>query len=511
MAFEFLVPDDNVRSMIAVGVVTVVAVVLLTKLFRFIRFVRHFQNIPGVPNYSILYGNLHMLPKTGEGRIAFGRRNMETINPRLTRMWWGPFRPNLAVFHPDTVKAVLKSSAPKSRGFGHVYEHVLPWIGEGLIASNGATWARSRRLLTPAFHFDILKPYVDIYNKAADTLFEKLDQYAETGESFDICPLMTMCTLEVILKCSMSYDEDVQRKGPNAYAQAAKELLTLWSKRNRTMGMWPDFLFRLSSAGRTFYKNCDYVHKVAEEIIEKRRQLIEKDGRPKGRHLDFLDILLTARDEDGNPMTTQEIRNEVDTFMFAGHDTTATGTPWIIYSLAKSQEYQTKVQAEIDEILEGRDTNSIEWSDLAKLNTLQICIKEAMRLYPPVPFIQRTLNEPIELDGRLIPAGINITIAIIHLHRNPLVWDAPDEFRPDRFLPENMKDKDSFSFTPFSAGSRNCIGQNFALNEEKVLIGRIFQRYDVTVAPDGPPVLRSATAILKSDNGLWFRLKKRQI
>lgn len=118
----------------------------------------------------------------------------------------------------------------------------------------------------------------------------------------------------------------------------------------------------------------------------------------------------------------------------------------------------------------------INRADVSELKTLSLCIKEAMRLYPPVPFIQRRLQEDTVIEGKKIPRGTNITIAIVHLHRNPDVWDYPDEFHPERFEIENTKGRDSFAFTPFSAGSRNCIGQNFALIEEKIIIARILQR-----------------------------------
>ncbi|BFZ07550.1 hypothetical protein BsWGS_10589 [Bradybaena similaris] len=511
MVLNLLTQLVHVWPMVAVGLGTVMAILLLNKAIRFINLFRYFQAFPGEPNYSIFFGNLHMLPKTGEGRIAWGRSNMDRKNPKYARMWAGPFQASIIVYHPDTVKAILKSSAPKSRGFGQVYEHAIPWIGEGLISSNGATWARSRRLLTPAFHFDILKPYLGVYNRAADTLFEKLDQFAKSGESFDICPLMTLCTLEVILKCAMSYEGDVQRQGHHAYAKAARELVEAWAARSRTVWLWPDFIFRMTADGRKFYKNCDYVHQVAEDVIARRKQLLETEGRPKGRHLDFLDILLTARDEDGKPMSLLEIRNEVDTFMFAGHDTTATAAPWILYCMATNPQYQTQVQAELDQLLQARQTDDIEWSDLALLKNLSLCIKEAMRLYPPVPIIQRVLSEPLEIEGKMLPVGTNVTIAMLHLHRNPLVWEDPDVFRPERFLPENIKGRDSFAFTPFSAGSRNCIGQNFALNEEKVLIGRLLHRYTVELAPDGPPVERQVSAVLKSEHGIYLRLKLRNV
>ncbi|BFZ12157.1 hypothetical protein BsWGS_15196 [Bradybaena similaris] len=509
MVLAFLFQQDYSALTFVAGLFTVVVAYLLIKIIKFIPYFRYFQGLPGVSDYSIVFGNLHKVPKDGDGRIVFCREMMDKVNGKYCRIWWGPIWPNVVVYHPETVKTILKSSEPKSRGFGQIYELAVPWIGEGLIASNGATWARARRLLTPAFHFDILRHYIEVYNQAADTLIEKLDKLADSGDSFDVCPLMTLCTLEVILKCAMSYDADVQGDGNLSYAGAVRELLEAWSRRSRTPYLWPDSIFYLTPGGRRFVKNCDYVHQVAEEVIAKRKQLLEKEGHPKGRHLDFLDILLMARDEDGQPMTTLEIRNEVDTFMFAGHDTTAAGVPWALYTLAQNSVHQSKVQAEVDSILEGRDSDRIQWSDLTSLQTLQLCIKESMRLYPSVPFIQRELTQPTEIEGKLIPPGTFITVAIVNLHRNSLVWEAPDEFRPERFLPENLASMDSFSFVPFSAGPRNCIGQNFALNEEKVLVSRILHRYQIELAPDAPAVERSNTAILKSDNGIWLRLKKR--
>ncbi|BFZ12158.1 hypothetical protein BsWGS_15197 [Bradybaena similaris] len=509
MALRILIQQGNSGFMIVTGLASVVLAYVLVKIIKFIPYFRYFQALPGITNYSILFGNIHVVPTDGEGRIAFCQEIMDNVHGKYARVWWGPIWPNLVVYHPETIKPILKSSEPKSRGFGQAYELAVPWIGEGLLSSNGATWARARRLLTPAFHFDILRHYVEVYNQAADTLIEKLDKLADSGKSFDVCPLISLCTLEVILKCAMSYNADVQRQGDLAYARAVTELVEQWSKRAVSPWLWPDFVFYLTPSGRRFVKNCDYVHHVAEEVIAKRKQLLEMEGHPKGRHLDFLDILLMARDEDGQPMTTLEIRNEVDTFMFAGHDTTGASINWILYCLAKFPEHQARARAEIDAVLQGRGCDHILWSDLTSLQTLQLCIKESMRLYPPVPFVQRELTQPTAIEGKLIPPGTLITVAVINLHRNSLVWEAPDEFRPERFLPENLASMDSFSYLPFSAGPRNCIGQNFALNEEKVLFSRILHRYQVELAPDAPAVKRSATLVLKSETGIWLRLKKR--
>ncbi|KAK3708215.1 hypothetical protein RRG08_023624 [Elysia crispata] len=471
---------------------------------------RFFRSLPQDKNFSILLGNIQNIPKDPEDRIAYGRSKMDNLHPKLNCMWMGPFDPVIVVYHPDTIKSILKSSAPKSRGFARIYEMLLPWIGEGLIVSNGAVWQRSRRLLTPAFHFDILKPYIEIDNKAADKLLKKLEPFAKSGESLDIYPMLTLCTLEVILKCALSYDVDIQAKSHDPYAQSTRQLTEIFTRRTRTPWYWPTFIFKRTEVGKNFFQCCDFVHSMADEIIQKRKSELEKEEyKSKKRLLDFIDILLMARDEDGKAMTTQEIRSEVDTFMFAGHDTTSSGTMWFLYCLAKNPEYQFKIQEEVDAVLEGRDSDHIQWSDLSELPILALCLKEAMRLYPPVPFIQRELTEETIIDGHMIPKGTLVTVSIVHLHVNPTVWEDRDEFRPERFTWEEMKGRDSFSYVPFSAGPRNCIGQHFAVHEIKVLTSRILRKFTLELAPNRPPPVRFAQATLQSQNGMWLKFKLR--
>ncbi|KAK7494593.1 hypothetical protein BaRGS_00014246 [Batillaria attramentaria] len=189
--------------------------------------------------------------------------------------------------------------------------------------------------------------------------------------------------------------------------------------------------------------------------------------------------------------------------MFEGHDTTASAISWALYSLCEHPEYQERVQAEVDHILEGRDSDNIEWSDLSKMEFLTMVIKESMRLHCPVPLISREITQPLSLDGVTIPVGTPCTINIINVHHNPTVWPDPYSFKPERFHPDNMKDKDSYAFIPFSAGPRNCIGQHFSLNEQKVLLGRLLRRFTFTLDPDRT-VTKKPAAVMRTETGMWM-------
>ena len=163
--------------------------------------------------------------------------------------------------------------------------------------------------------------------------------------------------------------------------------------------------------------------------------------------------------------------DEVDTFMFEGHDTTTSGISWTLYCLAKYPEHQEKIREEVKNVLMGREW--LEYDDLKDLKYTQWCIKEAMRLYPPVLGLYRKLSKDIELNGVVIPQGTSVSVTIPSLHRHPDIWENPDEYYPLRFHPDNAEGRDPHAYLPFAAGFRNCIGQNFALNEERVVIATI--------------------------------------
>jgi cytochrome P450 len=453
---------------------------LLQRLLAFRKQLGCFRRIPlGTKTYHWFWGSIHEFPGLNEKGLAWMVDRAASIKEGYAVGWFGPFVPTLNLFHPNSVKAILKTSEPKPLSFGP-YSYIHPWLGEGLLLTGGKKWYRNRRLLTPAFHFDILRPYVEVNNRCTDIFLNKLEEFSEQNKYFEVFTNISQLTLDVILRCAFRYENDCQVKGnSHPYMQAVNSLSDAASYRLFRPWLYPSFVYNLSPTGRKFKENCDFVHEISEEIIRTRREALSEANDElckTNKYLDFLDILLTAKDENGQGLTDREIRDEADTFLFEGHDTTASGISWTLYSLAKHPEHQRTCQQEVDEIFRNKKSEDIEWDDLPKLKHLTMCIKEALRLHTPVPAIQRQTTQDMTIDGHQIPAGSLLLIQLYILHHIPSVWKDPDEYRPERFAPENQSENDEFAFIPFSAGPRNCIGQNFAMHEMKTIIARTLRR-----------------------------------
>ncbi|XP_071647098.1 cytochrome P450 4C1-like [Temnothorax longispinosus] len=196
--------------------------------------------------------------------------------------------------------------------------------------------------------------------------------------------------------------------------------------------------------------------------------------RIRRKRLAMLDLLIAAS-RDGL-MTDSDIREEVDTFMFEGHDTTAMGLCFISALLAEHKNIQDRVRNEVNTALQ-KNEQKFTMKLLQDLPYLDRCIKEALRLYPSVFAISRIAGEDVKLQSYLVPAGTFLLLNIYGVHRDPNFWSNPEEFDPDRFLPEKIRHRHPYSYLPFSAGPRNCIGQRFAMLEMKAMIAPLVHNF----------------------------------
>ncbi|XP_065102459.1 cytochrome P450 4T8 [Paramisgurnus dabryanus] len=465
---------------------------------------RILEHFPGPPAHWLL-GHVKEFQQDGrdlEKIVQWGKQY-----PIAFPLWFGPSVSFLNIHHPSYAKTILSSTEPKD---DIAYKFLIPWIGEGLLVSTEQKWFRHRRLLTPGFHYDVLKPYVKLIADSTKMMLDKWEVHSKTEESFELFQHVSLMTLDSIMKCAFSYNSNCQTEsGTNPYIQAVYDLCHLVNVRFRTFPYHIKPIFHLSPHGYKFRKACNTAHRHTEEVIRKRKEVL-KIEREQGivknkRYMDFLDILLSARDEHQQGLSDEDIRAEVDTFMFEGHDTTASGISWILYSLACNPEHQQKCREEILQALKGKDT--MEWEDLSKIPYTTMCIKESLRIYPPVPGVSRKLTKPMTFyDGRTLPEGCLVGVSIYGIHMNDTVWEKPHVYDPLRFLPENSAKRSPHAFVPFSTGPRNCIGQNFAMNEMKIAVALTLKRYHLTKDPNHNAKM-IPQLVLKSINGIYLKIK----
>ncbi|XP_020020893.1 cytochrome P450 4F2-like isoform X1 [Castor canadensis] len=484
---------------------------VLTQIYACCENSRRLQCFPQPPKRNWFLGHLDMIPPTEQGMKKVTQ--LVTTYPKCFMIWMGPIIPVITLCHPDTIRPILSASvavAPKDMMF---YSFLKPWLGDGLLLSTSDKWSCHRRLLTPAFHFNILKPYVKIFNDSTNVMHAKWQRLISEGKNrLDMFEHISLMTLDSLQKCIFGFESNCQEK-PSEYIATILDLSALVTRRGHNLLMYMDFLYHLTPDGQHFRKACRLVHDFTGAVIQERRQTLpDQDvddfllAKAKSKTLDFIDVLLLTKDEDGKMLSDEDIRAEADTFMFEGHDTTASGLSWVLYNLAKHPEYQERCRQEVRELLRDRDPKDIEWDDLAQLPFLTMCIKESLRLHPPVVFITRRCTQDVMLpDGAVIPKGVTCAISIFGTHHNPAVWPDPEVYDPFRFDPENIKDRSPLAFIPFSAGPRNCIGQTFAMSEMKVALALTLLRF--RVLPDHAEPRRKPELILRAEGGLWLRVE----
>ncbi|XP_072179825.1 ultra-long-chain fatty acid omega-hydroxylase-like [Diadema setosum] len=229
---------------------------------------------------------------------------------------------------------------------------------------------------------------------------------------------------------------------------------------------------RLMTSSFHFQMLKRYVATINEEqIIKERRQKYAMEKEPQENVLDFLDTLLLSRDSDGEGLSDKEIKDEVNLFILAGADTSSSALTWFFRVMAKHPEEQARVQEEIDRVFAGRDDD----------NGVHV---------PPF----RVLKEPLKVNGFTIPTGTEVMVHSYQIHHNPDVWgDDHMDFKPDRFERANVEKRDPFAFVPFSAGQRNCIGQQFAMEVLRLTAARVFRRFSVSLVKDSLPIYKIVT------------------
>uniref|UniRef100_F7FNB6 Cytochrome P450 family 4 subfamily B member 1 n=1 Tax=Ornithorhynchus anatinus TaxID=9258 RepID=F7FNB6_ORNAN len=364
-------------------------------------FVQAFGSFPGPPAHW-LFGHALEIQRGGLDKVMVWAQDY----PHAFPLWLGKFIGYLNIHEPDYAKAVFSRGDPKAPD---VYDFFLQWIGKGLLVLEGSKWFQHRKLLTPGFHYDILKPYIRVFVDSSKVMLDKWEKKITAGSSLEIVHDVGLMALDSLMKCTFGKGNSSQLESENAYYLAVHDLTFLMQERIDRFQYHNDFIYWLTPHGRRFLRACKATHDHTDQVIRERKEALQNERElavlQKKRHLDFLDILLCAKDESGEGLSDADLRAEVDTFMFEGHDTTTSGISWFLYCLALHPEHQRRCREEVQEILGNRD--AFQWEDLGKMTYLTQCIKESFRLYPPVPQVYRQLNKPVQfVDGRSLPEGV---------------------------------------------------------------------------------------------------------
>jgi cytochrome P450 len=382
--------------------------------------------------------------------------------------------------HPDLIEDVLVTNARKFHK-GRVLQANKRLFGEGLLTSEGDFWLRQRRLAQPAFH----KARIAAYGETMVHFAERAVRTWRSGEERDIHEEMMQVTLQVVGKTL--FDADVAQDAQDV-GRTLDVLMKLGANFGRTI-LVP--LWLPTPRNIRARMGIRRLEKVIYRIIADRRA----SGRDSG---DLLSMLLAAQDEDGSRMTDQQLRDETITIFLAGHETTANLLTWTWWLLAQNAAVEKKFHEELDGVLNGR-APSIE--DLPKLAYLSHLLTESLRLYPPAWGMARLVVEECEIAGYKLKPGNGVALAQWVVHRDPRWYEAPEEFRPERWENGLAKKIPRFAYFPFGGGPRQCIGNTFALMEASLILATIGQRLRFRLVP-GHRVTPLASITLRPWHGI---------
>ena len=442
--------------------------------------------------------------------IAGGKFHQEQ-NHNSVILWFSPINPVIGIIGAEDVEYVVRDKTYNGKHF--FYDFLHEWLGTGLLTSNGKKWQKRRKLITPAFHFNILQSFVPIMNKNAKQMvkiiYDKLEKSGEKTIDFNIFPHITLSALDTISEAAMGKDIQAQTKSDQRYITAIDNTGKRVVNRMTKFWLWPAFVFKKYfsdyQSDVDFMK--DFCMKVIKQRIQERKQEknenIEMSGSKK--KLAFLDMLL--ENYDNGEIDLEGVREEVDTFMFEGHDTTASAMNFMTHYLGHDEIRQKKVREELDEVLGGNfdseksfDENlenfDVSWESVGNLKYMDAVGRETLRLLPSVFFIGRA--HPVMKD-------VGLTVLISLVNRDFRQWKDTEVFNPERFLDAGIK-RHAYSWIPFSAGYRNCVGQRFAQMEMSILVAYLFKFFEIKSLQETEDLKIMPNLIIRPKDGVRVRL-----
>ncbi|HEY1241619.1 MAG TPA: cytochrome P450 [Bryobacteraceae bacterium] len=426
------------------------------------------------------------------GNIPFADRNPLAVFSRWAQEYGDIFHYRagwLHVYflnHPDLIESFLVRQ-PHNFWKDPVIRKSRWLFGNSLLTSEGEAWKRQRRLAQPAFHRERILSYASIMTQYAESAMANWQDRAVV----DIHQEMMRLTLSIAVRTLFNVEPEGTREISHALNVLTRNLAG-------ARMILPAFARLLPRPGLLEFRRA--VRKLDDTVY----QIIGRHRR-NGDSGDLLSMLVQARDEDGSQMTNRQLRDEVMTFLLAGHETTALALSWAWHLLAENQGAAQMLHDELNRVLGGRLPTV---ADLPSLKYTEGIVKESMRLYPPAWAVGRTAIRDFEIAGYRIPKGASVVASQWVLHRDARFFPEPMKFDPRRWLREESRSLPRFAYFPFGAGPRQCIGASFALMEAVLVLATVAQKFHVCPVP-GHPIEPLPSITLRPKHGVWVELRTR--
>ncbi len=439
---------------------------------------------PGPPGVPIL-GNLLQGWRDPLGLFVRTQRDCGDF----ARLRFGPYDYYL-LHDPVDVHHVLVDNHrayTKSRN----YAGLKLVLGQGLLTSEGDFWRSQRKLAQPAFHRQRMSGFVDTMAKDTASMLERWADLSEPA--VDAHAEMMRLTLRIVGRTLFSTDVDGEAPAVGA---ALTHALAWTNNYVESIVKVPPWL--PTPENLRFKRSKKTLDDLVFRILETRRASGEDPG-------DLLGMLMAVRDEDTREgMSDKQLRDEVMTLVVAGHETTTNLLAWAFYLLSEHPDVARRLKTEVDQVLCGRVPTL---ADLPRLAYTKQVIEESLRLYPPAWVFERQAVVDDEIKGYRLPKGSIIGISPWSIHRSPSLWNDPERFDPDRFLPAPVAARPKFAYLPFGGGPRFCIGNGFAMMEAQVIVAMIAQKYSLDLVP-GHPVVPDPLVTLRPRFGMQMILNR---
>ena len=384
------------------------------------------------------------------------------------------------VCHPEPARHVLQTNAAN---YLKDFAPFAALVGNSLLAANGEKWRALRTRMQPAFAPSKLRGVVPQVVEATDHMIESWRPAIESGRPVDIMPGFGASTLEFVVTALFSLPADT-------ILHEDIEAIEIGLRHGGRMQFGGDVD---ANTRRQFPEAIRQLDRLAARVVAARRDAKEKPD-------DLLTLLIDALDDPDFPeMTPKQIRDDILTFLLAGHETTSTGLGWAVRLLSRRPEVQNRMREEVAALGHA----DLEYDDLKRLPYTTAVFYESMRMRPPVPLMIRAADKHDRIGDVDVTPGTRVGVSIIGIHHDPEIWPEPDKFMPERFM--GGVERPPASYLAFSAGPRSCIGSRLAMIEAPLMLARLLQR--VRIAPaNNPPLVSQSIVTLRPRAGQFVRL-----